>query len=283
MIVGSISRRIALAAVLFAVACTVEESAGADWVAVAARRLPEAGIHSWTLYRKQTVGRKRLDDQVARYRVYGECIVYEKITTTDLYRAACGDSRPVVITDRTGPWEFAAGGLEQKGRMVTRDNSVFREIRTIPVDAIARAVRAGSHVKIAAIVKYVPVEAAASTGDGDTALVQAVLLGDAPAVQALLRSGANPNQPGGTDRYPIVLAAFGGKPAIVQALLEAGARLDVTTNGFGPLTTATDRNHRETVRLLMATGRFSAMDLRMARSHARNTPALLELLSPAGE
>jgi hypothetical protein len=282
-VICSVIRRIALAAILFAMACTVEESAGADWVAVAARRLPEAGINSWTLYRKQTLGREKLDDQVARYRVYGECVVYEKITTTDLYRAACGDSRPIVISERAGPWEFAADGLEQKGLMVTRGNSVFREIRTIPAESIAHAVRVGSNAKIAVTVKHVPVEPTSSTDDSDTALVQAVLLGDASAVETLLRSGANPNQPGDTDRYPIVLAAYGGKPAIVQALLEAGARLDVTTNGFGPLTTATDRNHRETIQLLLATGRFSATDLQMARSHARNAPALLELLSSASE
>lgn len=265
--------------VIFLAGCREVDRVSEDWEAVAPRKLPEAGITQWTLYRTHGLSRERVDDLVARYRVYGNCIAYEKISSNDEYRVACGSSRPVVVLKGQGEWELDDVGLTQHGRLVTRDLQVFREERIVSTGALRAVARQGAtHAGSAITIVLRPVESNEVLPGGETALVVAVLGRNAAAVRALIGRGADPNRPGEGNRYPIVLAAFTGDADITRMLLDSGARLDVTVSGVGPVTAAAGRNYLDVVRLLVKSGRATRTDITTARSHARNRPDILELL-----
>src|SRR5215831_20127803 len=68
-----------------------------------------------------------------------------------------------------------------------------------------------------------PLAAQGPEGDGTTPLHKAVLANDGPAVQKLLRSGANPSAANRYGITPLSLAATNGNPVVVEMLLKAGA------------------------------------------------------------
>jgi ankyrin repeat protein len=74
----------------------------------------------------------------------------------------------------------------------------------------------------------IPVDA--TNAFGETALVDAVTLGNLEVTRLLLRHGANPNALSQVRRSVLHIAAGQGPPALVAALLDAGARTDPVTN-----------------------------------------------------
>jgi len=100
-----------------------------------------------------------------------------------------------------------------------------------------------------------PATAQAADPDGTTALHWAVRSSDLPAVQRLLRSGANPSA---VNRYgvtPLSLAAANGNPAIIETLLKAGA--DPKANlpgGQTLLMTAARSGNPDAVKILLDHG-----------------------------
>ncbi|MER7027245.1 MULTISPECIES: ankyrin repeat domain-containing protein [Streptomyces] len=85
-----------------------------------------------------------------------------------------------------------------------------------------------------------------------------ILMGDAAAVQAVLRTGISPDAPDGTGTTPLYLAAVNGEADIARLLLGAGAAPDAESSGFGaegtPLCAAACWGHTATVRVLLAHG-----------------------------
>jgi ankyrin repeat protein len=91
--------------------------------------------------------------------------------------------------------------------------------------------------------------------DGTTPLHRAVLANDLPAVQKLLRSGANPSAANRYGIIPLSLAATNGNPVIVETLLKAGA--DPKANlpgGQTLLMTAARTGNPDVVKLLLKSG-----------------------------
>jgi ankyrin repeat protein len=82
------------------------------------------------------------------------------------------------------------------------------------------------------------------TPGANSQLVDAAAKGDTPTVQALLKAGAKPNEPGKDCRVPIVEAARYGHVATVVALLDAGgdvnAKFFVNCWDVGPLSAVSE-------------------------------------------
>jgi len=88
-------------------------------------------------------------------------------------------------------------------------------------------------------------------------LMNAILAGDASAVVALLRAGADPVAPDSEGTTPLYLASVQGEAEVALLLLEAGASPDAES-GHGdqgtPLCGATAHGHADTVRVLLEHG-----------------------------
>ena len=69
-------------------------------------------------------------------------------------------------------------------------------------------------------------------------LFPAVTRSDLAAVQTLLKQGADPNSRNSLEMTPLFLAAGSGQTEVMEALLAAGAKLDVDTPYGSPLTSA---------------------------------------------
>src|SRR5437867_9117230 len=100
-----------------------------------------------------------------------------------------------------------------------------------------------------------PATAQAADPDGTTALHWAVRSSDLPAVQRLLRSGANPSAANRYGVTPLSPAAANGNPAIIETLLKAGA--DPKANlpgGQTLLMTAARSGNPDAVKILLDHG-----------------------------
>ena len=86
----------------------------------------------------------------------------------------------------------------------------------------------------------------------------AIVVGDAGAVRAVLRAGADPGLADGEGTTPLYAASVNGQAAIVRLLLSAGAFPDIESSGIGaeglPLCAAACWGHTDTVRALLAHG-----------------------------
>jgi ankyrin repeat protein len=89
-------------------------------------------------------------------------------------------------------------------------------------------------------------------------LFEAVLAGDAPRAQALLRRGASPEGRNGEGATPLYLASVQGEAEVARVLMEAGASPDTESRGLGsegtPLCAAACWGHTTTIRQLLAHG-----------------------------
>jgi ankyrin repeat protein len=96
---------------------------------------------------------------------------------------------------------------------------------------------------------------APTSADGTTALHLAVRSNDLPAVQRLLRSGANPSAANRYGVTPLSLAATNGNASIVEVLLKAGADYKATLPGGETiLMTAARAGNRDVVKMLLDRG-----------------------------
>lgn len=120
---------------------------------------------------------------------------------------------------------------------------------------------------------------------GDTALLMAGLLGDVEVMKLLIGAGADPNQPGWT---PLHYAAFEGKAAAVQFLLEKGADKDaVAPNGYTALMLAARNGKTEAAKALLYADpdvnfRTDKGETALAIARARNMTEVVELIRRAG-
>lgn len=123
------------------------------------------------------------------------------------------------------------------------------------------------------------------SAQGDTALLMASLLGDVEVIKLLLGGGADPNQPGWA---PLHYAAFEGKAAAVQFLLEKGADKDaVAPNGYTALMLAARNGKTEAAKALLYADpdvnfRTDKGETALAIAKARNMTEVVELIRRAG-
>jgi ankyrin repeat protein len=77
---------------------------------------------------------------------------------------------------------------------------------------------------------------------------------DLAGVQSLLARGADPNARNGLEITPLIFAALSGQPPVVEALLQAGAKLDEPTIYGTALTFAAVGGNSAVIRSLLARG-----------------------------
>ena len=115
-------------------------------------------------------------------------------------------------------------------------------------------------------------------GPREEALLDAVLLGDAKKVQALLDQGASPEARNlENDRTALFFAAEKGNAEIVKLLLAHGANIDAVEKEHRerPLSAAARRGHPEVVRLILAKDERGAASVALNAVY-QNNPAILD-------
>ena len=112
---------------------------------------------------------------------------------------------------------------------------------------IMRALGAGI---VAAVVFSVFVHAASAP------VADAAMRGDKETLRALLKQGADVNQPQGDGMTALHWAATGGSMDLVEALLYAGANVRATTRlgGYAPLHVASQAGHAPVIDALTKAG-----------------------------
>lgn len=103
-------------------------------------------------------------------------------------------------------------------------------------------------------------------------LVEAARAGDAQKVRELLRSGEDPNQQSYGGPTPLHAAAENGYTEIAVLLIQAGARVDSTTDGgkTTPLDLAVANAHDEMIKLLLENGAMPLDPVTAESMHALN-------------
>lgn len=115
-------------------------------------------------------------------------------------------------------------------------------------------------------------------------LFVAVGKGDHAGVQSLLKRGADPNAQNGLGLTPLYFAAASGQTPVIEALLQAGAKLDASSPYGSPLTFAAMTGSTPAAKLLLARGadlnpwRADGIAVLMMASRAGNTEIVGELL-----
>lgn len=126
--------------------------------------------------------------------------------------------------------------------------ALLRAARNGDLEGIARALREGA-------------DANGNGEDGVTALLAAVHAEETKAIEALVRAGADPNDPMsvfGSAWTPLHQAASKVLEESAKALLEAGADVDARADGgMTPLMLAAGHPHGATARMLLEAGRIA--------------------------
>ena len=112
----------------------------------------------------------------------------------------------------------------------------------------------GGHTSVAKLL--LDAGADVNSRSGGTPLLAAIERGDAGLVEFLIAHGAkvNPVKAYSYASVPLVVAARGGSPAIVSALLAAGADFNVRYGDDTALTIAAQHGRAEVVRMLLSAG-----------------------------
>jgi ankyrin repeat protein len=139
------------------------------------------------------------------------------------------------------------------------------------------------------IVAQAPQPASTTTPDGTTALHLAVRSNDLPAVQRLLRSGANPSLANRYGITPLSLAAESASAEIFSALLKAGADVKaLLPGGQTILMTAARSGNVEAVKMLLDRGadanvrESNNQETALMWAAAENHPDVVRLLASRG-
>jgi ankyrin repeat protein len=133
------------------------------------------------------------------------------------------------------------------------------------------------------------IERAAGLPRGDARLWGAVVWDDATQIPLALREGANINATNSSGMTPLMMAASGGSPPLVRALLDhdADPNKPCAGRGFTPLLGAITFGQPDSVRMLIDTGacvnpRSPADVAPIIVAALRGNPEIVKLLIDAG-
>jgi uncharacterized protein len=123
----------------------------------------------------------------------------------------------------------------------------------------------------------------------NSVLNRAIEGGNPAVVEAVLKAGANPNAVGETGTSPLIVAAFFGNPKIIQLLIQHGARTDVVEERHRntALLTAIRKGHSEAVRALLKGGAHPNQgrewgDIPLCRAQSAGQADIVSILQQAG-
>lgn len=151
-----------------------------------------------------------------------------------------------------------------------------------PFMAAYESLESGDASKLLALLRAHPRLASARGTNGNTLLNLAVSIhakarpnGDLSAIQALLESGADPNDANDRGWTPLHQAAYSNRPEIAAILIRHGAALDAEAHGAGgtPLVAALFWGHREVADLL---GSYSVTPHNLRTTAGLGKPELVE-------
>jgi hypothetical protein len=233
----------------------------------------EHGFPSWV----------RLRSYVERVDAYGEGLEHAFHTDLDYYErradgllASAQDGAP----SAEAAFEGAGAELTQEGgRRVVASRHGFaswaalrRHVEGLeesgePFARAFRALEAGDHAELAALLQRFP-ELARARGTNGNALI--TMAPDVPAMALLLEHGADVAHPNAHGWTPLHQAAYADAPEAAAFLLDAGARPDVSARGAGgtPLVVALFWGHHAVTEVLAAASLHPA-NLRVAAGLGR--------------
>jgi ankyrin repeat protein len=124
--------------------------------------------------------------------------------------------------------------------------------------------------------------AAPAAQDLNEDLLEAVRMGDASRVEALIAKGANVNAPWRYGVTPLFFACDRGFAPVVKVLLKHGAEVNLKDSFYGmtPVTRAADKDHLDIVKMLLARGANADSVLIMGAEQGK--PALVKAALDAG-
>jgi ankyrin repeat protein len=119
------------------------------------------------------------------------------------------------------------------------------------------------------------------------ALMRAALIGNTPAVEALLDRGADVNSADQSGWTPLMEAVFGGHTETIRALLDGGADANAKDRaGWTPLMEAASKGHAQAVTVLLERGADANAKSSKGWTALKSTPKgnaeIVELLKEAG-
>jgi ankyrin repeat protein len=140
---------------------------------------------------------------------------------------------------------------------VRRDaEAAAADAQAAAADAKAKAAEVRERVMVRALAPHIRILSGGAEDDGlNRALATTAEKGDANAVKALLKAGADASAVSPARDAPVVLAVRSGDAATVRALLDAGASADTRSrDGATLLSIAGSLGHRSVERLLKSRG-----------------------------
>ena len=271
-------RRLAACALLIAAACGPSDlsSEGGSWYTGHAGST-HTGLAKVDLYYVDERGRRsKVDEDVVTIRFYPpDCLLYEPGRDQGSIYVVCGKRAPVRVAFHApwrmfGGWEAQDDGLRQTVSTRVVDGRAVAEVAHVPLSEILRVGQAAPVRSVGpAIVEDdaapalepavtdVPVDPASRDRNGWTPLMHAVRDSQPAIIEALLRAGADPSAftDGGITAMEMAVGAVWPDTVIVRRLLEAGADTELgDASGATPLLQATMRRNVPIVRMLLEHG-----------------------------
>jgi hypothetical protein len=238
-------------------------------------------------------------------RVGGDCVVFRSVAIMPEIFMACGKGPAIRVLKEEGGKEWRLGnvGIEHDVGVRASNGAISAKSIVMTYSSAEAVARGGGKRSVVSdviegtlVTSGIDVEVVESAvpkklleqkdKNGRTLLMTACVEGDAPAVEALVRAGANVNAEDGNKNTPLILGA--GNAEIVRVLLAAGASGTAEDlSGWTPLGVAASEGAVEVIRLLLAGGADPAYRNRFgktARDYCRgpNRDVVKDMLSGVG-
>jgi len=267
---------IALTAALAARACFggpgEMKAEGGGWYTTFHSFFPESGGNTKLFRKRGLLDRVEIAELVYVMRVYpsSDCILFETSSLPYNIYAACGNHTPVSVASTArwsyGHWRADDNGLVRADSLRVTNGRVGARTERMTlhdIETAARSQPAFEKGRAFASAELPIVETNERPSpeqpgvNGTTPLMQAAMLGQLDVVDQLIAEGANVNakNENGWTILQNTVGVWQPNPAVVQHLIDAGAKLDpVTSTGTTPLMRAAINKDTAIFRILLAAG-----------------------------